>query len=282
METVTLLPWFHEICYNVHEVKNMAQMEIFDTEITTLKRRRTIRVCLPDSYARGHQSYTVLYMHDGHNLFDVHTSTYGHIWDVQHALESYEQQYHEGLIIVGIDADGQHRLEEYSPWVSTALEKYAPELNDHKHGGEGEEYLAWMVKDLVPLINSRYRTNGINFMAGSSMGGLISLYAGLKYPKIFSKVGCFSSSFWFAKNEMTDFIKHHFGDALSVYLDCGTRETEDEEFNAMFISDTITISDLLQLDQNKMIKMIIEKGARHNEEAWAKRFPGFLQWLLKS
>jgi predicted alpha/beta superfamily hydrolase len=79
-----------------------------------------------------------------------------------------------------------------------------------------------------------------------------------------------------------DYIKHHTNDALSVYLDGGTKETEDEKFNTMFINDTITISDLLKQDQNKEINLKIEEGARHNEEAWAKRFPRFLKWLLKS
>ena len=120
-------------------------------------------------------------MHDGQNLFDKNTSGYGE-WKVDEALDKLYREKGLKLIVVGIDHGGSERLNEYSPFKN---EKYG--------GGKGDAYLDFVVNTLKPYIDSNYRTlsdkknTGI---MGSSMGGLISHYAALKFPKFLEKLVC--------------------------------------------------------------------------------------------
>ena len=124
-------------------------------------------------------------MHDGQNLFDKATSFAGE-WGIDEAMDSIKN----ACIVVGIDNGGLKRMYEYNP-------------NDTKQygRGEGRAYLAFIVNNLKPFIDKKYRTlpgKQYTWMAGSSMGGLITFYAGLYYPQVFGGLGVFSPSFWIA------------------------------------------------------------------------------------
>ena len=118
------------------------------------------------------------------------------------------------------------------------------------------------------------------------MGGFISLYAGYKYPEVFSIIGAFSTAAWFSKENLIEFIKKNYKDNMKIYLDSGTKETSDNEvseFNEIYVNDTKELENLLlNLGQDKKdIKVVIEEGANHSEDSWKRRFPGFLEWILE-
>jgi predicted alpha/beta superfamily hydrolase len=241
-----------------------------------------LRVYFPTSYDNN-KKFDVLYMHDGHNLFDKESSYCGVVWDVHTTLDKIEKQYHRNVIVVGIDCDPVYRLSEYSPWKNENLEKEFPVEKGTPNGGEGTQYIEWLVNSLIPFINNKYRTTNVNYLAGSSMGGLISLYAGYKYPEVFTKIGAFSPSIWFAKKEIFEFIDEHYCNNLHVYLDIGSNEfhsNEKDGYIDRYCSDAKEMESYLRNKGSKDVKFVLEIGAKHNEAAWARRFPIFIKWLL--
>jgi len=271
-------------------------IETFETAIPQLGgRKRTIRVLLPPGYERDRQRrYPVLYMQDGHNLFSPETATFGKHWEIGETLDRLaSQDDHRRLIIVGVDCNhdrqGMSRLDEYSPWVNPAISMDISRARGFASaGGEGAAYLAFIAETLMPLINMKYRTltgPASTGIAGSSMGGLFSLYALYERPDLFGLCGAFSTAAWFAKEALIKHIADHFRPDLSVYLDIGTRETSDdskEDFPNRYLQDTLDIRDLLisrGLPQARLL-CIIDEGANHSEQSWARRFPGFITWAL--
>src|SRR4051812_7718100 len=162
-----------------------------------LGNQRDILVYLPSGYDDDQQRYPVLYMHDGQNLFDEATS-YTREWQVDETMEALSRAGYPA-IVVGIPNLGEQRIEEYSPF------------DDPKHGkGKGQAYLGFIVETLKPLIDQQFRTlpdrlhTGI---MGSSMGGLISLYAFFQHHEIFGFAGVMSPSLWFAGRAIFDLLR---------------------------------------------------------------------------
>ena len=216
-------------------------------------------------------------MHDGHNLFDIEASYGKAVWDVHTTLDAIETQYQKNIIVVGIDCHPQKRCTEYSPWER----KNNPLVKDDLGGG-GEEYVNWIVTTLKPLIDERYPTlPDETSLAGSSMGGLISLYAGYRYPKIFKAVGCFSSAFWFSSKEIFAFVKKNHVPKIRVYLDAGKKESNKLFYRIRYANDTIRMGKLLRKLGTTDLKVEIDKNGIHHESAWRKRFTLFIMWLLK-
>jgi predicted alpha/beta superfamily hydrolase len=142
--------------------------------IPQLNRYRRIWIYLPVSYATSGKKYPVLYMHDGQNVFDDSTSFSGE-WGVDETLDTLEIKTKE-VIVVAIDNGGDKRMNEYSPYDMDRFGK-----------GEGDLYVDFLVNTLMPYINRNYRTKkyGRNtFVAGSSMGGLISFLRYIAISKI--------------------------------------------------------------------------------------------------
>ncbi|HYE53636.1 MAG TPA: alpha/beta hydrolase-fold protein, partial [Chitinophagaceae bacterium] len=159
-----------------------------------LKRYRRIWVYLPPGYFIGNKRYPVLYMHDGQNLFDDATAFSGE-WGIDETLDSMKKH----CIVVGIDNGGLKRMNEYNPYD-----------NDRFGKGEGKQYLAFIVKTLKPFIDKKYKTladKKNTHIAGSSMGGLISMYAAIVYPNVFGSAGVFSPSFWISPKLKDDISK---------------------------------------------------------------------------
>jgi len=274
----------------------MCKIETFNVTIPYTGLPRRVWVCLPSGYAASDKRYPVLYMHDGQNLFDESTSYAGVIWDVHNALErAMIRGESEGVIIVGIDnasSDGDEavgRLDEYSPWINTELKSMMAARFTRDVGGYGDKYAKFLVDELKPMIDTRYRTltDRMNTgVAGSSMGGFISLYLGLVYDDVFSKIGAFSTAVWFKHDELLKLIHEHGPDTDSKwYLDIGTNETSSDEvsdFNKIYLDGTMAVYDtLLQVGvKEECIKLVVDEGAQHNEAAWAKRFPDAFRWLF--
>ena len=233
-----------------------------------LRNRRDLVVYLPPSYAsRPERRYPVLYMHDGQNVFDPHTSFAGH-WHAGAALA-----YHAGkgleMIVVAIPNMGTRRLLEYTPHRDVI-----------RGGGGGDRYLSFLVETVKPLIDGKLRTaRGPESTAivGSSLGGLISLYALLRSPWTFGAAGVISPALWFADGRIFDFVSELEGVEGRVHLDIGTHEGPDA------LEDTRRMRDLLAhagFTPGVNLSYYEDAGARHTERAWARRFRKVLPFLF--
>lgn len=260
------------------------------------QRERTVRVSLPPGYdLEPTRRYPVLYMQDGHNLFDPATATFGTHWAIGETMDALAAAGERGRwIVVGVDCNhgdqGMKRLDEYSPWVNPGLDaELARAAGRPSAGGEGRAYLDFLVYTLRPWVDARFRTlpgprsTGI---AGSSMGGLFSLYALHERPDVFSLAGAFSTAAWFARDELVEHIEGRFRTDLSVYLDIGTRETSDDSkpgFPRRYLDDTLALRDLYRakgLPPERLL-CVVDEGADHSERSWARRFPAFARWALE-
>src|SRR5258705_10465824 len=149
-------------------------------------------VYLPPGYeASKRKSYSVFYLHDGQNLFDGATSFIpGQEWRVDETAQRLiDAGKIEPLIIVGINNAGKDRIDEYTP---AADAKY-------KAGGKANLYGRMLVEELKPFIDAHYRTRqgaAHTGVGGSSLGGLVSLYLSLKYPRVFGRAAVVSPSVW--------------------------------------------------------------------------------------
>ncbi|WP_144909262.1 alpha/beta hydrolase [Mucilaginibacter frigoritolerans] len=236
--------------------------ETFD--IPQLSRQRRIWIYLPAGYQTSGKKYPVIYMHDGQNLFDAYTSGYGE-WGIDEFMDKLPDS--KECIIVGIDHGGDHRITEYDPY-------------DSKYGkGRGSDYIDFIVTTLKPYIDAQYRTKTDakhTTIAGSSMGGLISMYAILKYPHVFGNAGIFSPAFWIAP-EIYQFAKQQKLLSKSrFYFVCGDAESDS------MVNDMNKMADIIS-SKSVSIKrspVIIIKGASHNEKQWNGDFPDFYNWLI--
>lgn len=231
--------------------------------------KRRVWIYLPNGYENSSKRYKVLYMHDGQNLFDATTSPFGE-WGVDEALDTLNKN----IIVVGIDNGSSERLSEYSAFD---FKVNADEKNVWDVKAKGARYLNDIVNDLMPYVENTYRVKRgkqNTYIAGSSMGGLISYYALFLYPDKFSKAGVFSPSFWVSKDRYVEMTQNHQNKLGDIYMIAGDLEGRS------YISDMYDISKIIQL--KKLCKNIyVEevKNARHNEKFWGSKFPEFIAWL---
>lgn len=232
-----------------------------------LDNERDLLVALPGGHASGEKRYPVIYMHDGQNLFDPATSFAGS-WNVDVAMAEVSLD-GLGAIVVGIPNMGAERLNEYSPFEH-------PKLG----GGKGDQYLDWLIDTVKPMIDERYYTipdcehTGI---AGSSMGGLISLYAFFRYPDVFGFAGVLSPSLWLNEAKLFRFIENSSYSPGKLYLDVGDLEGERHVENALRLRDML-IEKGYRLGEDLM--WVEEEFGAHHESAWARRFREALPFLL--
>jgi predicted alpha/beta superfamily hydrolase len=240
-----------------------------------LRNQRDLIIYLPPGYhAQPHRQYPVLYLHDGQNLFDGSTSFIpGMDWHVGHTADQCIREGHvEPLIIVGIYNAGKQRLQEYTP-------TRVPKLG----GGRASRYARFLIEEVSPFVHTNYRildgseNTGIG---GSSLGGLVSLFLGLRMPHIFGKIAALSPSVWWNQRVIL-----RFADAAPVdprprvWLDIGTRE------GGRIVEDVERFRDVLlrkgwRWEEDLHYERV--DGAEHNEAAWAQRVAPFLQFLFPS
>lgn len=238
---------------------------------STLGNKRYVDVYLPPGYYdRLYKSYPVLYMHDGNNLFDPKISFGGVSWDVDTTLEYLtEHNLIEEIIVVGI-SNSIGREYEYT-WTSMYLD-----YDDIKQGGGGRKYSRFIVSELKPFIDNKYRTlpyRDTTAVMGSSLGGVISFYLGLYYPHVFSKIGMMSPSLWWGDGIIFKHAKNLVPN-LQIWLDMGTKEyDEDNEENEGILSTRRLSNILLDIGfiEDENLAYFEHEGARHNEEAWSER-----------
>ncbi|WP_018247297.1 alpha/beta hydrolase [Orenia marismortui] len=271
--------------YVVKEYQGISNLELIkDFDIPQFKGvKRDLLVYLPVGYKESNKRYPVLYMHDAQNLFTIDSANYGG-WQINKTLERLiAEDRTEGVIIVGVYNDGSNRASEYSPW------EYWLFYNKIKNP-LGEEYVDFIVNKLKPYIDKNYRTlsdrenTGI---AGSSLGGLISFYAGLRYQNVFSKIGVFSPYFTAEKakiKEVYNFSKKvGKRENMKICFYVGGKEFGRTEYDKNYLEATKEMYNLLKdigFDENEL-RLLVDKKAVHNERYWAKYFPEIFLWLYE-
>lgn len=241
---------------------------------------RNIRLFLPSNYDVSNKRYPVLYMHDGQNVFGNDDAIGMVSLDIHRYLEQEEMD----LIVVAIDQNptGEERINEYCPWINGALvEQWLGEKSTA--GGKGKQYVDFIVHTLKPYIDKNFRTlDTRTYMAGISLGALITMYAACTYPHIFTRVAGLSSAFYRNQEEMIRLIKESdLSELERCYLDCGTNEARDNELlSEQFLQSNMDIYQLLKektsyIEFNKIDKAI------HHYTAFKERLPTVLSFLLE-
>ena len=234
---------------------------------------RTLIVYTPGIYERRSDlRFPVLYMQDGQNLFDPATSfIQGKYWRVG---ETADRLIAEGaiqpLVIVGIYNTGKRRLREYAP------------SKDRRLGGGGaNQYGRMLTREIKPFFESQYRTlPGVanTGIAGSSLGGLLTIYLGLRYRKIFGKVAVLSPSVWWNQRWILNYVtRTRVEPRPRMWLDAGTQESARE------IDDVRRLRDVLVnrgWREGHDLRYSEIQGGKHDEAAWALRVDPFLRFLF--
>jgi len=237
-----------------------------------LRNQRDLIVYLPPGYdEQSHRRYPVLYLHDGQNLFDRATAFGGQDWNVHGAADHL---IHTGaiepLIIVGIYNAGKSRIHEYTPTK-------APKLG----GGRADRYAKFLLQEVMPFIHQEYRADpapSVTGMGGSSLGGLVSLYFGLKCSHVFGKIAALSPSVWWHQRVILRLAATTITPQFRprIWLDIGTRE------GPKIVPDVEQFRDLLLKKgwrEGQDLHYERVEGGEHNEAAWAHRIGRVLEFL---
>jgi len=267
-------PWGHTVVGDVRTLDSIYSPE--------LRNHRKLYVYLPPSYANGDRRYPVIYMQDGQNLFDQALSYAGE-WQVDEAMEALSVEGIEA-IVVGVPNAGARRIDEYSPFRDQRLRK----------GGRGDWYVAFLANTVKPLIDRDFRTlpeREHTGVLGSSMGGLISLYAFFCRPEVFGFAGAMSPSLWFAQEAILGYVRQSDARPGRIHLDLGTHEGSDTRvvpgvaptYTSRYLAAAHRMRDLLDRKGYRLgleLQYQEEEEATHSEAAWARRLPGALRFLL--
>jgi predicted alpha/beta superfamily hydrolase len=230
---------------------------------------RDLSVYLPPSHGLSDRRYPVLYMQDGQNLFDPAISFAGS-WRVDLVMDRAAARGREA-IVVGIPNAGEGRIAEYSPL-------------DHAGGeaGQGGRYVEYLVSAIKPLVDSRFRTlpdRAATGIAGSSMGGLISLFAFFHRPDVFGCAAALSPSLWFGKRAIFGLLETAPFHPGRIYLDVGLLEGTE------VVEDARRLRDLLSAKgyrRGGLLRYVEDRTGKHEESAWSRRFRAALPFLLPS
>ena len=254
-----------------------------DTELVSV---REVEVWLPASYAtEPERRYPVLYMHDGQNLFNPEPSEYsGWDWGVDEAMTALGQERGLEAIVVGVHSDAATRFGDYFPQGAGEVRALRSDIAEHGTGElNADNYLRFLVEEVKPRIDAQYRTlagRDDTFVMGSSMGGLISLYAVSAYPEVFGGAGMVSTHFPLGDGALVEWFAQRLPDPAThrLYFDYGT-ETLDHNYQGY---------------QSRMDRAVEAAGYRrgvnwttrkweghdHSERAWRNRVHVPLSFLL--
>jgi len=235
-----------------------------------LETHRKVMILLPHNYDESQQHYPVLYMKDGQNLYDKN-APFG-TWGIDEKLAILSERGLGDIIVVGVDHGHDKRINEYTP---------ANELPIGIGEGEGTKYLDFMVHTLKPHVDKHFRTlkDAANTaFGGSSMGGLISHYAGLYHSDTFSKVMVFSPSFWIYPDVYQETREFKPKSNMRFFLFGGAKEGSN------MVENLFEIRDILQTKQQQNdsvnFKLVIDPNGTHTESIWGREFPQAISWLF--
>ncbi|MDO1501593.1 alpha/beta hydrolase-fold protein [Winogradskyella maritima] len=248
---------------------------------------RPVDVWLPENYSE-HQKYKVLYMHDGQNLFDSTTTWNKREWKVDEWLTKLtSEEKMNDIIVVGIHNIPKLRWQDLFP--EKAFEYMPDQVRDSllEAGREaklnldfrGDEYLKFIVKELKPQIDAQFSTQkDENYVAGSSMGGLMSMYAMVEYPDVFKGAGCLSTH-WVGALPTNP---NPFPEAIFKYMEDNLTEAEGNKFYFDYGDKTLDkyypkfaprVDAIFKAKgySEDNFKNLYFEGTKHSEESWNKR-----------
>lgn len=237
-----------------------------------LEHDHTIVVALPPGYGNEEgRRYPVLYLHDGQNVFDRATSV-GEEWRVDETVhELVSKGEIAPLIVVGVWNTGVHRIDEYAPTSD-------PEKGG---GGHADDYGKMLVQELKPFIDREYLTlpsAASTGLGGSSLGGLLTMHLGLRYPTVFSRLAVMSPSVWWDDRVILREVE-----ALPsklpqrIWLDSGTNEGEETITNSRALRDALVAKGWVE---GQDLAYHEAEGGEHNERSWSERVPLMLKFLF--
>jgi predicted alpha/beta superfamily hydrolase len=233
-----------------------------------LRNRRRIDVYLPPSYSAGRMRYPAVYLQDGQNLSDPDLAFAG-TWELESTIEQLAERGIEA-IVVGVHHAGEARIAEYSPFP------------DRRHGGgDGDAYLDFLIDTLKPRIDRQFRSRPgreSTFVLGSSMGGLISLYALVRRGDVFGGAGVMSAALWYGQGRIFDVVSAAPKASGRVYLDVGVYEGTGTLRNTRRLARLLTRRGWRR--KNGLLRYVEDSRGRHSEADWARRLPGALEFLL--
>lgn len=240
-------------------ISNAFEMPQFD-------RKRAVYILLPHNYEKSTKSYPVIYLQDAQNLFGG-GSEFGN-WGIDKQLAVLASRGSGDVIVVAVAHGGEQRYQEYSPYSNPKLGK-----------GQGRKYAQFLARTLKPYIDKNFRTlperehTGIG---GSSLGGLISIYAGLMFPENFGKLMVFSPSLWVSPNiyfDAIDFLSHL---PTRIYVYAGGGEGSAMIPNVEKLKHTLERQGVKKTE----IYLSLDPEGGHNEDQWGKEFPKAVEWLF--
>lgn len=236
----------------------------------TGEKERCAYAYLPEGYGGG-ERYPVLYMFDGHNLFDDNEASYGKSWGLADYLDGTKTP----LIVAAVECnhEGYSRLSEYSP-VNFRFKDGTPVR------GRGKQYMDWLVGEFKPFIDANFDTlpdRGHTFIGGSSMGGLMTIFALAKYGRYFSRGAALSPSLWVeGEFELPTFLKNaRFRGGTTLYTDYGSREFSNHETQRVAFAETCA----MLIKKGVTLTARVVEGGTHSEASWEKQIPFFMQAL---
>jgi predicted alpha/beta superfamily hydrolase len=240
-------------------------------ESKILNNSRRVTIYLPPGYAeRSESRYPVLYVQDGQNLFEPDRAFIpGQHWRLDSAAEeAVGERAAEPMIIVGVDHAGPGRIEEYTP---TRDEK-------RRVGGKAGDYTRMLIEELKPIIDSRYGTRSDQTaIGGSSLGGLVSLYAGLTRPAVFTRLAVMSPSVWWGDKAILGLVDRFNGENRPrIWLDVGGREGRDALNDVRLLHGRL----LAKGWGGRDLAYHEDRRGDHSERAWAGRVRAALEFLF--
>jgi len=271
-ETLRLTPHFQPGPGQV-----VLQWPAFHSQV--LGNERPVWAYLPPGYAENpHARYPVLYLQDGQNLFDAAQAFGGTEWRVDEALNAGaealppEEALRE-LLVVGV-GNTAARLDEYTVDRDDSVGA----------GGRGALYLQFLVSELKPQVDASFRTRPgreDTAVGGSSLGGLISLHAGLRHPSTFGRVLAMSPSTWWNDRSVLAGVAALAGQPLRpvrLYLDSGdSGPSNDDAANTAALAEAFRA---VGCEDGVDFRYVLAAGATHTESAWSARLPAALRFLF--
>ena len=246
---------------------------------------KRVQVLLPRSYEEDKENYPVVYMFDGQNLFYDEESYSGISWRVSEALAHYPDL--PTMIVVAIN-NSIDRINEYSPWRIESSFNLDEDLIGK--GGGGVSHAQYIVENVKPFIDKNYRTKS-DFehtgLIGSSLGGVMTAYMGIKYADVFGSLGVFSLANQLFKNAFSAFLSNKkISQNQKVYIQVGTEEVISEDNNGTAAKQDYLDCSIYYQKQLiahgadvKSIDFNVYIGETHNEKYWGDHLPECLRFM---
>ena len=243
-----------------------------------LGNQRDVFVYLPPSYRRfSRRRYPVLYLQDGQNIFDAATAYIGVEWQVDETAQRLIRKKLIGpLIIIAVGNTGENRIHEYAPSPGAIFESA---LEEKRSRGQAREYGRFLIEELKPYIDKKYRTKReaeFTGLGGSSMGGLVTMALGLWSPNVFTRLIVMSPAVWWDNESIVRMVEELDGKLpLKIWLDTGTNETGWERTRTL--RDALVEKGWKLFDDLQYTEI---EGGGHSEGAWAARVEPALRFLF--